>query len=187
MKKLLGLLVIVAIGYGIWYLSGKTANTPIPLTTKTPTDTSSQIGHPDASNATFLFEDGPVILSKGTNTTSVIPGGASLIETSLTNTIGYGDLNNDGKEDAVVALIQSGGGTGTFIYLAGYVSGTISYKGTNATFIGDRILPKTITIGNGEVTFTYLDRKADEPMDAEPTISAYKTFIYSNGTLKEKN
>jgi len=187
MKKLFGLIVIIAIGYGIWYLSAKTANSPIPTTKTTAVDSSLNQTHPAPTNATFIFEDGPLTLKNGSITSDLGPGNASKQDTSLTDTIGYGDINNDGKEDAVVALIQSGGGTGTFIYIGGYVSGPVGYKGTNVVFVADRIMPKSISVEKGEITFAYLDRKPDEPMDAEPTVSAYKTYIYSNGELKEKN
>ncbi|CAN5119314.1 hypothetical protein BH11PAT3_BH11PAT3_1960 [soil metagenome] len=187
MKKIFGLIVVVGIGYGIWYLSNKTASTSIPLSNTPIVDSTSSTTHPDASNGTFVFEDASVKLKNGSFSQTVASGSASSEETTLTSTVGYGDLNKDNKEDAVVALMQNSGGTGTFIYISGYVSSPTGYKGTNAVFVGDRIQPKSITIENGEVTFTYLDRKPDEPMDAEPTVSAYKSFVYSKGVLVEKN
>ena len=187
MKKLFGLLIMVGIGYAIWYTSNKTASNPVPLTNKAKVESTSTLNHPDPRNATFKFEDGSITLNKGTNSEPVTKGSSTMQETSILDPIGYGDINKDGKEDAVVALIQSGAGTGSFIYIGAYVSGTIEYKGTNTIYVGDRIIVKSIIIDKGEITFSYIDRKPDEPMDAEPTVSAYKTFVYTNGELKEKN
>lgn len=187
MKKLIILIILIAIGYGIWSLSNKTSTTPIPLSTKTASTDNEPVVHPDPSNGAYGFEEGVVTLIKGKSIQKASAGVSSASEITLTNTIGYGDLNNDGKEDAGVVLIQSGAGTGTFVYLAAYVSSPLNYKGTNAIYIGDRILPKSVSIASGEVTFTYLDRKPNEPMDAEPTVSAYKSFTLLNGILVEKN
>jgi len=187
MKKLIGLVVVVGIGYGIWYLSNKTASTAIPLSNTPVVDSTTSTSHPDASNGTFIFEDASVTLKNGSFSQPVVPGSVSAEDTTLTSTVGYGDINNDGKEDAVVTLIQNAGGTGTFIYIAGYISGPIGYKGTNSVYVGDRIQPKSIVVDKGEITFNYLERKPEEPMDAEPSISTYKSYSYSDGTLVEKN
>ncbi|MDB5254405.1 MAG: hypothetical protein JWL80_471, partial [Parcubacteria group bacterium] len=113
-------------------------------------------------------------------------GSAATVETSLTDVRAYGDINGDGKDDTAALLIQIGGGSGEFVYLVGYVSGTVTYKGTNAVFIGDRIQPKTITIKNGVVTVNFLDRKADESFADEPTVNTSKQFVYTKGTLVAK-
>ncbi|MES2216761.1 MAG: hypothetical protein V4481_05730, partial [Patescibacteria group bacterium] len=102
------------------------------------------------------------------------------IETDLEDIFGYGDLNNDGKEDTALILVQSGGGSGTFFNLAAYVSGPISYKGTNAVFIGDRVQIESIAIKGKRITLTYLDRKDNEPFAADPTVETTKTYLYSS-------
>ncbi|MDO8565125.1 MAG: hypothetical protein Q7R67_00660 [bacterium] len=125
----------------------------------------------DPSNATFTIEGEPVILSED----------VALLPNKTT-----GDLNNDEKPDQALLLAQSGGGSGVFVYIASYVSGPINYKGTNALFLGDRIAPQSITIANGVVTVTYLDRGKDEALAAEPTIKVTKKFVYKNGELVER-
>ncbi len=107
-------------------------------------------------------------------------------ETTILDAKGSGDINNDGKQDAVVLLSQSGAGSGIFIYAAAYVSGPLNYKGSNAVFIGDRISPQSVSISNGIITIHYLDRKPDEPYAADPTIPTTKQLIYQNGELVEK-
>lgn len=186
MKKIIGVIIVVLLGWGFWQLFKSTSNTPIPTQNATTTKPSTAVTRPDPSDATFQFEDGPLIFIKGRNESQIAPGSVAIQETELTKVIGYGDINKDNKEDAAVILIQSGAGSGTFFYIAGYVSNPVTYKGTNAIFLGDRISPQSVSIKGGIITVTYLDRKPDEPFDAEPTIETAKQFVYTNGSLKEK-
>lgn len=180
MKTLSKIVVVVLIVLGIWFLYRQTTIAP------TSTDVTNQalLTHPDPSNATFDFEDGALTLKDGVNEKQVDKSSA-VVETSLTDIIGYGDLNNDKKEDAVVVLVQDGAGSGLFVYIASYVSAPLKYLGTNAIFIGDRVEPKNIAIKNELISLTYLDRKTNEPMSAEPTVSITKTYKYSKGILVE--
>jgi hypothetical protein len=184
MKKTLYIVVVLLAIFGVWFVFNNASNVKptAPIETKNTNFT-----HPDASNATFEFEDGPITLKNGSNEENIVPGGELTQTTSLTNTIGYGDINGDGKDDAVVVLIQSGGGSGVFVYIAAYASSPLDYKGSNAIFVGDRINPKSISISKeGIITFNYLDRKANEPYASEPTVPVSKTYIYSQGKLIEK-
>ncbi len=180
MKTLFKIIVVVLIVLGIWFLYNKTSNAP------TSDDIVNQalLTHPDPSNATFEFEDESVTLKNGIHE-GKIENSSATVETTLLDVIGYGDLNNDKKEDAVVVLLQDGAGSGLFVYVAGYVSAPLNYIGSNALFIGDRIEPKSIAIKNELITLTYLDRKANEPMSAEPTVMKTKNYKYTKGTLAE--
>ena len=140
----------------------------------------------DPSNATFTIEGESVKLSGGRNETSVAPGSSFMEETSILDKFAYGDLNGDNKEDTVLLLARYGAGSGTFVYLATFVSGTVTYRGSNAVFLGDRISPESITVSAGTITVRYLDREPDEPMAAEPTVSVTRQFVYINGELQEK-
>jgi hypothetical protein len=172
MKKIL-ILILVILGVAFYFMRSDAPSQPEPETKKT------ESFKPDPSSATFTLDDGSITLSNGayegdTERAELLPKQAS------------GDINSDGKEDTAVLLASSGGASGVFIYVAAYVSGPVSYKGSNAIFIGDRISPESISISNGVVTFSYLDRKADEPFSAEPTVRSVKQFVYKNGTLEEK-
>ncbi len=179
MKKIVGIIVIV--GIAIFFLF------------KSPTEKKEvrveimqTVPNPNPSNATFFFDEGLVTLKDGRSSVP-ISGGSIAIETTLSDTISYGDINGDGKNDTVALLIQTGGGSGVFVYLASYVSGNVEYKGSNAIFIGDRISPKSIEINqSGLITLKYLDRKDDEPMAAEPSILVEKNFVYKSGSIEEK-
>jgi len=182
MKKLLTIILIGIVGYGIWYgLKAPTLdpNNSNPSVTK-------GLSRPDISNATFKFEDSSITLRNGVSEQPITPGSTLTQETILTDMIEFGDLNADAKEDAVGIVVQLGGGSGVFIYLVAQVSGLVEYKGSNAVFIGNRIDPKSISIEDGLITLTYLDRKPGEAFAAEPTVSTTKQFIYKNGELVKK-
>ena len=141
---------------------------------------------PDPSNATFIIDDEGITLSAGRNERNIAPGSALVEETVLLDQFAYGDINADGKEDAVFFLARYGGGSGTFIYLAAFVSGPVTYRGSEATFIGDRVSPQSISIDNSTITVKYLDRAADEPLAAEPTVLTTKQFSYRAGGFEER-
>ncbi len=182
MKKLVILIVVLALlGGGYWYFKrASTTATPKErdVTNNTPPSR-------DPSNATFIFDDGSVTLSGGKNEESGEDNGL-VEETRLLDFEASGDLNSDSKDDTALLLVRSGGGSGTFIYVAALLSGPVTYKGSNTIFLGDRISPKSIAINRGVITVKYLDREADEPLAAEPTIEKRAEFVYVTGELQEK-
>lgn len=173
------LILVVGSGYYIWQRNSSetTFNSG-----STPSGGSSK---PDASNATFLFNEGPITLSKGKSEKEVSPGSVFLEVTELLGNPAYGDINNDGKQDTIVLLARYGVGSGTFIYMGAYVSGPVTYKGTNAVFIGDRVSPQGISIDGDIVTVNFLGREDGEPFTIEPTIQMYKRFRLSGNTFNE--
>jgi hypothetical protein len=175
MKKFfLLLLILIALG-GLYYWK-QSSNISSNAGAGLPASATA----PDPSSASFTIDQDTITLSKGSSTD------ADGNETTLLSERASGDLNADGKTDTALLLAQSGSGSGVFIYLAAYVSGTVTYKGTSAIFIGDRISPQSLSIKNGVITFTYLDRKPSEPFAAEPTVSTTKQFVFKNGELVEK-
>lgn len=139
----------------------------------------------DPSNATFTVDGEKVTLSGGQVEVKVVSGRASTEKTILLDKFAYADINGDGKEDTLLLLARYGGGSGTFIYLAGFVSGPVTQRGTEAIFIGDRITPQSISVNGQTVTVNYLDRESDEALAAEPTVPTSKQFIYRNGLFQE--
>ena len=174
MKKLLLFILLIGI---LWFFFVFKDSTTTGVDNNVATNTDNF--QPDPSSATFTFDEGPITLSSG-------KGEEAGNEVELLGEKASGDLNADNKEDSVVLLASSGGGSGVFVYVAAYVSGPVSYKGTNAVFVGDRISPESLSISNGVVTFNYLDRKPDEPFAAEPTVPASLQFVYRNGSLEAR-
>lgn len=169
MKKLIIFLIVLA---GIYLYATSKSEAPEKVIQEVSTS-------PDASNATFIIDGDSVILSSSANL-------ENNLETKLLPLKASGDLNGDGKLDTAVLLTQTGGGSGTFIYIGAYVSGPVSYKGTNAAFIGDRISPQSVSISNQTIRVKYLDRKEDESFADEPTVEVTKQFVLNGSTLEEK-
>lgn len=182
MRKIIIILIIVAAAIFLFITRSASPTDKIETTAFGEND----VFRPDPSNATFIFDDGPITLSAGRNEGNIISGSALVEETVLLDKFAYGDINADGKKDTTLFLARYGSGSGTFIYLAAFVSGPVTYRGSKAVFIGDRIAPQSISINGEMVTAEYLDRGADEALAAEPTIPASKQFVYKNGEFQEK-
>lgn len=183
MKKIVLIILILIIGAFLYYAL---RNNLFTSKTEAPQISEGSDFNPDPSNATFTFESEPVTLSAGRNERTVAPGSAMTEETVLLDKFAYGDINTDDKKDTALLLVQYGAGSGTFTYVAVFVSGPLTYKGSEAVFIGDRIVPQSISISNGIVTVTYLDRKSNESMTTEPTVLVSKEFVFKNGEFQEK-
>lgn len=140
---------------------------------------------PDLSKGTFIFDDINISLENGKAETNLSENGTLSQTTTLSDKIAYGDLNRDNKEDAAALFVQEGAGTGIFMYVAAYVSGTVRYNGSNAIYIGDRLIPQSIFIDNEVIKVVYLDRKEGEPFTTTPTEVNTRSYIFVNGELKE--
>ncbi len=186
-NRLVLVFAVLAIALGIYLLfikdSGKSSDTGEIVELEDEGGSTGFRGNP--ANATFTFDDGPITLENGRAEIDIIEGSALKEEITLTGQVAYGDIDVDGKSDAAVIIVRSGGGSGSFVYVAALVSGAVNYTGTNAILLGDRIMPEEISVSNGIITVEYLDRGEDEPLAAEPTIARAKRFAYRSGELEE--
>ncbi len=82
------------------------------------------------------------------------------------------DINGDKLADEAFVVEYSGGGSGTFSYLVCAVNNGHGYEYTNAVLIGDRVRPYQVYMDSRTkaLCLEYYDRKADEPMAADPTV-----------------
>src|SRR3989344_9637984 len=134
-KSVLTIIVIAAVAFGVYYVIKNVDNT---VSLKTQNDE----GLPNNPlNATFLIEDKPIKLTNGKAEQESAPGSVSKILTSIFGETSYGDLNDDGKDDAAMILVHQTGGSGTFYYAVVAINNDGYYRGTNAGFLGDRISP----------------------------------------------
>lgn len=130
---------------------------------------------PDYQNTEYVIEGQRVKLSGGYSQTEIAPGSASKIITRLFGNELKTDLDGDGDEDVAFIITQTTGGTGTFYYAVAALSTENGYVGSEGYLLGDRIAPQSTDISPnprqvGVVVFNYADRRADEPMSAEPSI-----------------
>ncbi len=111
-------------------------------------------------------------------------GGASKTEVNIFGQPVMGDLNGDGREDAIFLVSQETGGTGIFFYvLAAVGQGDNKYIGTNDIFLGDRIAPQDIRIINGIAEVNYAVRRDTDPMTVQPSMGTTKYLQIKGGKL----
>ena len=139
----------------------------------------------DPFNTTYTIEGRGVALVLGKAEDAIVPGAASKQTTKVFGEPVYGDLDLDGDDDAAVLLTQDGGGSGTFFYASAAINDGGAYKGTKAILLGDRIAPQNVQIREGFLIANYVERKADEPMTAQPSVgvSMYATLTKEGLTL----
>jgi len=69
-----------------------------------------------------------------------------------TDYVVFGDLNNDGQEDAIVILVSRAGGTGTFRQLAVMLNSNGSPSNVANQDLGDRTAINSLTISSGVIS-----------------------------------
>lgn len=95
----------------------------------------------------------------------------------------FGDLNNDGFQDAVVILREHTGGTGVFIYLAVVMNENGKLRNTVTTSIGDRQEITSLSINTGTIRIEgFTHRPTDGLM--QPTLPAVWVFNLDEKQLK---
>lgn len=96
----------------------------------------------------------------------------------------FGDLNGDGVDDAVVFLLERGGGTGAFTYVAAQLNEDGKPVDAGAVRIEDRIGVRSAAIEDGQVV---LDIITQGPGDVAccGTHKAHKTYALQDGRLVE--
>jgi hypothetical protein len=100
------------------------------------------------------------------------------------NKIAFGDLDNDGKEDAAVILSTSGGGSGSFRSLVIMLNRNGKPWYLTEKSLGDRVVVNAITIESGIIT---LDMIVHAPGDGLccPSLEKISNFRLFNNQLLE--
>jgi hypothetical protein len=137
----------------------------------------------DPLNAAYVIDDQVLRLRAGRHEPQAAPGSAAMRTTRIFGKPAFGDLDDDGRPDAALLLVQQPGGSGSFFYVAAALNRSDGYHGTNAVLLGDRIAPQSVAIRHGVVMANYADRRADEPMTARPSIGKTAYLTLASGQL----
>lgn len=137
----------------------------------------------DPLNTTYTIEDQSVPLINGRFETAAAPGSATRIRAAVFGRPVYGDLDQDGDDDALVVIVYDPGGSGTFYYIAAAINQNGIYSGSSGYLLGDRIVVQLVKIPNGVVLAHYLDRRPAEPMSAPPSVRTALQLRFSDGKL----
>lgn len=141
------------------------------------------------TKTTYVLQGNPVTLTNGEAQTEAAPGSASKIITKYFGDDLKTDLNNDGREDVVFLITQTGGGSGTFFYAVAALNTGTGYAGSDGYFLGDRIAPQSIVPSQNPrqknvIVINYADRQPDQPMTAQPSVGKSVYLKLDPGTMR---
>ncbi len=121
-----------------------------------PTSQSLLIGAGSLANIEYYSSavGGRVKLAKGTYLLKPPAGEsqADYIVTLDTDHIAFGDVNNDGQEDAVAILTTRSGGTGKSVELEVVLNKAGFASNVSSKYLGDRTLINSLTIKSGVIS-----------------------------------
>jgi hypothetical protein len=163
---------------GVKFIQAGTSRIPVP-----DGGEAQKTSAADPLQASYRIERQEVCLIDGQAETKAAPGSATKIKTSVFGQPVFGDLNEDGNEDAALLLVHQPGGSGTFYYVAAALNTSDGFRGTNAVLLGDRIAPQTIEIRDGVVIANYADRQPEESMAVPPSVGISKYLVIKAGEL----
>lgn len=184
LKAILGLLLLVATGCGA-------RNGPAPH--KVVDDPSRQTGAAsslsiaDLRNATYAgIYDTPVRLTDGRFEGQPFqPGAVSRPTLSLLpEPVAFADLNDDGYEEGLVTLVESSGGSGSFVYLAVVMLKDGEGHSLATALIGDRVSVNDLATNGPTIQATVTEPPPGAPMNA-PGVSRQRQWELRDGTLVE--
>ena len=137
-------------------------------------------------NAEYISEwptGGKAKLTDGTFFEAYDPGSASGIHLTLREHLVLGDLNGDGIDDAVVILEASGGGSGTFRYVAAVLNAQGQPQHVGSALLGDRVGIESLAIEDGRIVVQMIGHG---PGDAAccPTHEQTRAFHLVGGALE---
>ena len=126
--------------------------------------------------------DGVAELTDGTYREKIMEGSASEILIVMHPIYAIGDLNGDGAEDAIVVLVSSGGGSGSFYTLEAVLNQDGKPKHVATAFLGDRADLKSIAVDSGEITVEMTTHGPNDPMCC-PSLEVTQVYELQGETL----
>jgi hypothetical protein len=140
-------------------------------------------------NAEYVIEGQRIKLTDGLAEADISPGSASRIVTRYFGNELKTDLNDDGREDVVFLITQQRWGSGTFFYAVAALNTEAGYRGSDGYLLGDRIAPQTTVVSRNPrhknvIVVTYGDRRPDDPMTAQSSVSKSVYLKLDAGTVR---
>jgi len=160
--------------------------TPIPAPTVVAPLTWEQL-----KNGTYVLSrdqggppEGLLPMEDGSFTYAYVPGAASVENYFLYRGVAFGDVNADGAQDAVVVLVHSPAGSGTFYHLAVALNEDGAPRALPPAFLGDRVVLERIVVEDGEVLAAIKTYRDDEPFGSTPTLSVLLRYRVADQSLE---
>lgn len=108
--------------------------------------------------------------------------GADYLLMQLLPQAAFGDLNDDGREDAVLLLSENMGGSGVFVTLNVMMATESGFTQLAPVLVDDRPLIDSVLIEDGRVILNAVIHSVSDAM-TDPTEQVEEIFSYSKGTL----
>lgn len=113
----------------------------------------------------------------------VVAGSAMRDMVVLLDKVAIGDLDGQPGEEAVAAVVHSGGGTGNFLYLVVFGMGPDGQPMQRGLgLVGDRLEVRGLTVGFGDIQLDVLEAGPADPMCC-PTQLARKSYDLRDGRV----
>jgi hypothetical protein len=109
-------------------------------------------------------------------------GSTDYVSVRMTDFIVLGDLNGDGENEAVAAVAEDYGGSGTFVFLAVYQYVNDKAQFLTSIFLDDRPKINTVTIEDGKIFVDAVIHGPNDPMCC-PTLGTSRHYVLNGANL----
>jgi len=109
-------------------------------------------------------------------------GAASEIVVAMHPMFALGDLDGDGTQDAVVVLVASGGGSGSFYSLEAVLNQAGKPHHIASAALGDRAQLESLSVASGRITVEMVTHGPNDPMCC-PTLEVTQEYELQGDTL----
>jgi hypothetical protein len=108
--------------------------------------------------------------------------GADYLLAQLMPQAAFGDINEDGREDAVLLLAENMGGSGTFVSLIAMIATDSGFSQSTAVLVDDRPLINALTLDGSRIVLDAVIHGVSDAM-ADPTMKVVEQYAYANQSL----
>lgn len=109
-------------------------------------------------------------------------GSTDYVTVRMTDFISLGDLNGDGENEAVAAVAEDYGGSGTFVFLAVYQYVNDKAQFLTSIFLDDRPMINTLTIEDGKIFVDAVIHGHNDPMCC-PSLRTSRHYVLNGVNL----
>jgi hypothetical protein len=149
---------------------GETAIPTEPLTSPTFTEIPMGLTASPGDLTLDILSNGTYVTPFYNRTVTLINGnysegsGSDILTVQMLNIYGFGDLNGDGKDDAIIILAESSGGTGVFESVLAIINQDGTPHQESQVMIGDRVMVNSINISSGVIQLDMVVHTPTDPM-----------------------
>lgn len=134
------------------------------------------------AEATYILDGAWVPLERGVHIDRDIRTNLA-VRTWLSDVTVFGDVNDDGVKDAAVIVLRHTGGAEIFSYLSVLITKDGAPQAIPGLLLGNRVEVRSLSIVDGIVWLTIVDRSANDAFGNLPAIERYLRFKVAGGAL----